>query len=253
MKEKFKLIFFIKISTFILLTWGYHLKNEVGKYNIYLDEKCDVDGKLGPTTYRLLAKYKKENCSSTVRINEVIPNNGTYEKKDTYYNEKIVKGKNIRTNKYSLNNGGDYKVPRRSKSSTCIGRNSYSGKRTFDKIYYKNIVRNATIADFNSLKKGIKKKQFWIFTLSIFYVVNGILLYFLNKIPYLKEIVFDVTLLDNKLYSSYGGFFVLTFIVIIVVFYLYRISVKQIKVTHKKSRLNNTTYPSLHKTVIFNK
>ncbi|SBT86025.1 Plasmodium exported protein, unknown function [Plasmodium malariae] len=252
MEEKFKLQFFIKIFSFILLTWINHFNNNMSSFNKYLDEKYDNIRKLGQITYRLLAKRKQMKRPYTIWINDVIPNNGKYIKKDIYNNEKINEEKNILADKVSLKSAENYKLPRRNESSMYIRGNLYCKKRIFDKIYYKNIVRNSWIKDFISLKEDIKLKLLGIFILGSFHVLVGITLIVLGKLGYLDD-VNNVIRLFNKIGLFVVLFYILTFVVAVAMLFIQRRVVKYLKALEKKYDINNTAYPSLRKVVKYNK
>ncbi|KAI4833756.1 uncharacterized protein MKS88_000316 [Plasmodium brasilianum] len=252
MEEKFKLQFFIKIFSFLILTWINHFNNNMSSFNKYLDKNYDNNRKLGQITYRLLAKRKQMKCPYTVWMDDVIPNNGKYIKKDIYNNEKINEEKNILEDKGSLKSGKNYKLPRRTESSMYIRGNSYCKKRIFDKIYYKNIVRNSWIKDFISLKEDIKLKLLGIFILGSFHVLVGITLIVLGKLGYLDD-VNNVMCLFNKISLFVVLFYILTFVVAVAMFFIQRRVVKYLKALEKKYDINNTAYPSLRKVAIYNK
>ncbi|SBS93762.1 Plasmodium exported protein (Pm-fam-a like), unknown function [Plasmodium malariae] len=188
----------------------------------------------------------------TIWINDVIPNNGRCIKKDIYNNEKINEEKNILADKVSLKSTENYKLPRRTESSMYIRGNLYCKKRTFDKIYYKNIVRNSWIKDFIYLKEDIKLKLLGIFILGSFHVLVGITLIVLGKLEYLDD-VNKVILLFNKIGLFVVLFYILTFVVAVAMLFIHRRVVKYLKVLEKKYDINNTAYPSLRKVVKYNK
>ncbi|KAI4833788.1 uncharacterized protein MKS88_000208 [Plasmodium brasilianum] len=140
MKRKFKLLFFIKIETFIFLTrmCQYFCK--------YLDEKEISDKKSCTRTYRLLAMHNKEMCLNSVWKKEDILNNGDYEKKHISNNKRVSKGKNKLRNECTSINSRAYKQAWKSKSSVYNSVNTYSGKRMLDKIYYKNVLVGVALA-----------------------------------------------------------------------------------------------------------
>ncbi|SBT00401.1 Plasmodium exported protein (Pm-fam-a like), unknown function [Plasmodium malariae] len=220
-------------------------------FNKYVCEKLDIDGKLGIITYRLLAKYKQGRRSNTVWIKENISSKVKCDKKDRY-NEKTTKGKNIQTDKCSLNCGEDYKIPKSIKPCMYKGRNLYGEKRVFDKILYKNTVRDVTKDDFKFLRERIKVKLFGIFILGSFQILVGIILLVLGNLGYL-EVIDKVLLISNNRFLSGLVFIMFTLIVGAVMFYLHRIFEKYLKALEKKSDLHNTMYPSLHIVVKYNK
>ncbi|KAI4833987.1 uncharacterized protein MKS88_000287 [Plasmodium brasilianum] len=252
MEENFKLLIFTKTFMFMLLTWIFHFNDDLGNFYTYFYKNYSFDGKLCTITYRLLAKHKQGKCSNTKWINEVIPNNGKYKQKDTYNSEKITKRKSIRIDKCSPKCGENYKLPKRNESSMYIRGNLYCKKRIFDKIYYKNIVRNEAIEDFKFLKESIKVKLFGIFILGSFHILVGIALLVLRKLKYL-DVIDSVFPISGHSVLSAMLFLILTFVVEAAILYLNKKVLKYIKTLEKKSDIHNTAYPSLHKVVIYKK
>ncbi|SBT00792.1 Plasmodium exported protein, unknown function [Plasmodium malariae] len=108
MKVKSKLLLFIKIETFLILTWIYHFNSESNICK-YLYEKDVIDEKLCTRNYRLLAKYRKEKCLNIAHEKKDIPYNGEYEKKHITKNGRVSKGK--------------IKLPRECTSHNSVGYN----------------------------------------------------------------------------------------------------------------------------------
>ncbi|SBS98219.1 Plasmodium exported protein (Pm-fam-a like), unknown function [Plasmodium malariae] len=160
--------------------------------NEYLYKKYIADIKIVTRSYRLLGKHKQEKCSDIVYIKGDIPTIREYRKLNTYNSTKVTKGINKKQNECSLYNAGGYEYGERSKNSVHYGRNSKLGKRKFDKIYYRNTLRNSTIADFKFLRDVTKQKAVLICILMSFHAIIGILLSFLIPI---KKLSIDLDLM----------------------------------------------------------
>ncbi|SBT85604.1 Plasmodium exported protein, unknown function [Plasmodium malariae] len=226
---------------FIFLIWICHFDNDMSIDNEYLYKKYFADIKKVTRSYRLLGKHKKEKCSDIVHIKGDIPTIREYQKLNTYNSIKVNKGINKKQNECSLFNAGGYEHGGRIKNSVHYGRNSKLGKKKFDKIYYRNTLRNSTIADFKFLRDVTKQKAVLICILLSFHAISGILLCFLNP---------DKTLGNISVFwynRAFVGYYIFTFIVILSFIYLFRIIAKYIKIINKKCEIHNTAYPSISK------
>ncbi|SBT88052.1 Plasmodium exported protein, unknown function [Plasmodium malariae] len=175
MKVKSKLLLFIKIETFLILTWIYHFNSEVSNICKYLYEKDVIDEKLCTRNYRLLAKYRKEKCLNIAHEKKDIPYNGEYEKKHITKNGRVSKGKIKLPRECTSHNSVGYNQVGENKSSVNNKVNNYSGKRTLDKIYYKNVLRYCTNSDFKFIKKYIQRKDSEFFVLFIVHLIVGVI------------------------------------------------------------------------------
>ncbi|KAI4839845.1 hypothetical protein MKS88_001748 [Plasmodium brasilianum] len=239
MERKIKINFLFKIFTFIFLIWICHFDNDMSIDNEYLYKKYITDIKIVTRSYRLLGKHKQEKCSDIVYIKGDTPTIKEYQKLNTYNSKKVTKGINKKQNECSLYNARGYEHGGRSKNSVPYGRNSQLGKRKFDKIYYRNTLRNSTIADFKFLRNVTKQKAVLICILLSFHAINGILLCFLKPDKTLGNIFthWDI--------GVYVGFSIFTYIVILSFIHLFILMAMYIKIIHKKREINNTAYPSL--------
>ncbi|SBT86388.1 Plasmodium exported protein, unknown function [Plasmodium malariae] len=244
MERKIKLNFLFKIFMFIFLIWICHFDNDMSIDNEYLYKKYFADIKKVTRSYRLLGKHKKEKCSDIVHIKGDIPTIREYQKLNTYNSIKVNKGINKKQNECSLYNAGGYEHGGRSKNSVHYGRNSKLGKRKFDKMYYRNTLRNSTIADFKFLKDVTKEKAVLICVLLSYHAVSGIILSFLIPTQNVKG-----KIMISKLwyYGEIVAFSIFTFIVILSFIYLFRFIAKYIKIINKKREIHNTAYPSISK------
>ncbi|SCN12417.1 Plasmodium exported protein, unknown function [Plasmodium malariae] len=245
MEEKNKLPFYIKICTLLLLTWICNFYNELSIYYKCLDKNND-NIILFTRIYRLLAKHKQEKCSNIAWMMEEKQNNGGYEKKFKYNNENVLKGKNKMRNECSLDNAQSYGQSRRSKSSARNRENSYFNKRLLDKIYYKNKVRDATIADFKFLYRDISKKLYMIWALFSFIVLYATSLLLIKYLVSEKILQIDIKFpysLDLICLLIYG------IIAVGAMIYLGRKVLRNVKFTYNKDDINNTAYPSSRKLI----
>ncbi|KAI4840211.1 hypothetical protein MKS88_001569 [Plasmodium brasilianum] len=242
MEQKNKLLFCIKIATFIFLSWVCHFSNDVKKFNIFLDESYKLPTKLGTRTYRLLTKYKRNRDSDVVFLKEKIPANEKYKGKDTFRSEGLTRGSN-KTCKSTPHNSVYYETYRKNKSCVCTRRDSYIGKRIFDKIYYKNSVRCATNSDFKILKRCILNKLHILPAFSLlflpFVIVQLASIRYNESTKFIKFITSDEWNLAINVICI-----ILTFIFILTTIYVFRKVEKYNKMLHIKSRMNNRNYCS---------
>ncbi|KAI4835524.1 hypothetical protein MKS88_004734 [Plasmodium brasilianum] len=108
MVHKIKLLFSIKISTFILLTWMYHFNSELCTFNKSVDKSYKLSETLDIRCYRILAKYKQHNDSNNVYSKETFTNNEENNQKEIYKNEMCRKRKSIQSNRSMLNKAQYY-------------------------------------------------------------------------------------------------------------------------------------------------
>ncbi|SBS99568.1 Plasmodium exported protein (Pm-fam-a like), unknown function [Plasmodium malariae] len=213
--------------------------------NEYLYKNYIADIEIVTRSYRLLGTHKQEKCSDIVYIKGDIPTIREYQKLNTYNSIKVTKGINKKQNECSLYNAGGYEHGGRSKNSVHYGRNSKLGKRKFDKIYYRNTLRNSTIADFKFLRNVTKQKAVLICILLSFHAISGILLSFLIPTDTLRNGKIVISKLWN--FGATVGFSTFTYIVILSFIHLFSLIAKYMKIIHKKREINYTAYPSLSK------
>ncbi|KAI4841138.1 hypothetical protein MKS88_000373 [Plasmodium brasilianum] len=148
MKQKIKPLLFIKIVTFIILSWIYQFDVYLSIHNKSLYECYSYRRKMYTTNYRLLAKYKQDRDLSFFCLKEDSPNGVNY-KEDISSNEEGEVGKkkhingslstNARRNKKSL------------KNKSCIfetKKYSHLEKKIFKELDYVDFLKsNRTISD----------------------------------------------------------------------------------------------------------
>ncbi|KAI4839112.1 hypothetical protein MKS88_002628 [Plasmodium brasilianum] len=158
MEQKIKFPFFIKIFTFIVLSWIYHYYSDV----IYLGElfyKKNFDKKLERTTQRTLAKYNQDKITCNIMLKEEIPSNERLEEKDIVNNEKGGTGcknhsyvsltKNTKRYKQSKkNNSGIFET----KKYSCFE------KKIFKELDYIDYLKNNRTINNKVYKKIMCKK-----------------------------------------------------------------------------------------------
>ncbi|KAI4840245.1 hypothetical protein MKS88_001603 [Plasmodium brasilianum] len=158
MEKKTKLLLFIIIPAFIVLNWTCHFNND-SMFNKYIDENYEYAGKLDSITYRLLAKYKKDNDSYVLCLKGDLPNNIVNEKRDVTYNDSVVVAKNKQICRNALNNSAGHKQDKRSKS--CVfetKRYSHMEKKIFKELDYMDFLQNSRTISDKIYKKIIFKK-----------------------------------------------------------------------------------------------
>ncbi|SBT85817.1 fam-l protein [Plasmodium malariae] len=172
MEQKFKLLIFINISLFILLTWIYHSDDDVSEPYKSPDENCKHSNKLNIRNYRLLSKCKHNNDTFIVSLNEVNSNNRMNEKKDIYSNEQIYAELKRKPNRSSSNNMEFSKKGKKNKS--CIfetKKYSRMEKKIFKELNYLDFLKNNRTIRNNTYQKIIRKKYGFRITLPILFVL----------------------------------------------------------------------------------
>ncbi|SCN12479.1 fam-l protein [Plasmodium malariae] len=158
MKQKIKPLLFIKIVTFIILSWIYQFDVYLSMHNKSLNECYNHRRKIYTTNYRLLAKYKQDRDLSFFCLKEESPNGVNY-KEDISSNEEGEVGKkkhingslstNARRNKKSLNN------------KSCIfetKKYSHLEKKIFKELDYVDFLKNSRTISDKIYKKILLKK-----------------------------------------------------------------------------------------------
>ncbi|SBT85457.1 fam-m protein [Plasmodium malariae] len=108
MNQKIMLFLFIKISTFILLTWVYDFYSELSTFNKIIDKNYNLSKKLDTRNYRLLAKYKLNSHSNNMCLKEIFEDNEENKQRDLSNNEKWIKEKNKQSSRNLLNKAQYY-------------------------------------------------------------------------------------------------------------------------------------------------
>ncbi|SBS94146.1 Plasmodium exported protein (Pm-fam-a like), unknown function [Plasmodium malariae] len=168
MEQKIKLFLIIKIAALIVLIWTYHL-NDNKTLNKYLVDNCNITRKLDTIKYRLLAKYKQDNCSNTAVLKEDTQYNRECEKKNVSSYKIWTNEKKKIHNRNLLNKAKYYTEVVDYNNGMFDGKHFHFEKKWIKKKDYDNFVeKNRRIHDI-ALKKinfrsyGFGVTQFFIF------------------------------------------------------------------------------------------
>ncbi|KAI4834084.1 uncharacterized protein MKS88_000227 [Plasmodium brasilianum] len=161
MKKRIKLLLFIKIAEFVLLSGICHFKNCVSIFKNSVDDKCIHGKKMDERIYRILAKYKHDKDSNLVCLKEDILN---YEKqlreKKKWSNG--ISPMNIRGHKQHM------------KNKSCVfetKKYSHMEKKVFKELDYIDFLQNnKTISD-KIFRKIVFKKYRVRIILPLFLVI----------------------------------------------------------------------------------
>ncbi|SBS91838.1 Plasmodium exported protein (Pm-fam-a like), unknown function [Plasmodium malariae] len=102
------LFLFIKISTFILLTWIYDFYSEQSTFNKIIDKNYNLSKKLDTRNYRLLARYKLNSHSYNVCLKKKLEDSEANKQRDLSNNERRIKEKNKQSSRNLLNKAQYY-------------------------------------------------------------------------------------------------------------------------------------------------
>ncbi|SBT85947.1 fam-l protein [Plasmodium malariae] len=182
MEQKFKLLLFSKVFTFILLSWIYHFYIYKSTHNKSFVEYCKNHRKLYIRNYRLLAKYNNDKDSSVVCLKKEIPV-GVNNKNDITYIEKESTTKNKASNRYAPRNARGNKKCMKNKS--CIfemKKYSHLEKKIFKELDYVDFLKkNKTISD-KIYKKIIRKKCGLRFALPLLLILVLLVSFILDNV-----------------------------------------------------------------------
>ncbi|KAI4837496.1 hypothetical protein MKS88_003972 [Plasmodium brasilianum] len=169
MERKYRLLIFIKITSFIILTWTYNFKRDLNTFNETFFAIYKLTGKLNIRTYRLLKNYTHDTNLNTVEIKEGISNSAVNISKDFSNNERECIRKKKPSNRDILNNDGNNKKSMKN-NSPIYGTKTYSyfEKRIFNKLDNTEFLKkNKTFTD-RTYKKIKFKKRRQRFSLGLF-------------------------------------------------------------------------------------
>ncbi|KAI4839220.1 hypothetical protein MKS88_001764 [Plasmodium brasilianum] len=158
MERKIKTLLFIKIYAFVFISWICHFYTYMSKQNKYLVECYNHHRKIYARNYRLLAKYKQDNDSFIVCLEEEIPNR-LNDKKNISNSEKLVSGEKKQSNRsFPINVKGHKKYMKNKSWIFETKQYSHMEKKIFKELDYVDFLKNnRTISD-NTYKKIIYKK-----------------------------------------------------------------------------------------------
>ncbi|KAI4836247.1 hypothetical protein MKS88_004035 [Plasmodium brasilianum] len=158
MEQKFTSFLYIKISTFIILTWICHFYIYMSRQSKSLVECYNQHRRLYAKNYRLLAIYKQDKDSSNVYLKKEIPNR-VNNIDDIFNNEKYSSGKTKQLNGSSQGNKRRHQKVVKNKSCTFETKKySHLEKKVFKELDYVDFLKNnKTISDKIYKKIMIKK------------------------------------------------------------------------------------------------
>ncbi|KAI4841347.1 hypothetical protein MKS88_000588 [Plasmodium brasilianum] len=159
MKQKIKLLLFIKIVEYMSSTWILRFNNHMINYNNYLEKNYIFSRTLCVRNCRLLENCKKRNNSNIMDLTDDMSQNGEYENRNIYYNEKGASTKNKRSNRNSLNNASEQKQITKNKSSIFETKKySHLEKKIFKELVYMDFLKNSRTLNDRIYKNIIIKK-----------------------------------------------------------------------------------------------
>ncbi|KAI4838037.1 fam-m protein [Plasmodium brasilianum] len=195
MDQNIKLLLFIKISTFILLTWIYYINSElVQLYNLKCtfnkspDKNYNLSKRFDKKSYRILAKYKQNKDSNDIYLKEIFENNGENKKRNIFNNENCRTGKNKQSNRNLLNKAQYYIDVIDYNNGMFDGKNFHFEKKWLKKRDYDEFRKQKRRSGEIALKK-IKFRSYGLgITIFSFFLFLGIGLAVLPKLPFLKGV-----------------------------------------------------------------
>ncbi|SBT86377.1 fam-l protein [Plasmodium malariae] len=159
MEKYIKSFLFFKIATFILLTWIVHFNVDQCSFSKFLDESWKYRRKFYINTYRLLAKYKRDNASNDVGLKEEIPNHTVKEEKYVCNNGWGTSGKKVKSCKSSSMYVVGHKPTMKNKSNIFETKKySHLEKKIFKELDYMDFLKNNRTLSERIYYKIIRKK-----------------------------------------------------------------------------------------------
>ncbi|SCN12005.1 fam-l protein [Plasmodium malariae] len=153
------ILLFIKILTFILLTWICNFYNDMNTLNKYLDERCSFRRKLNSRKYPLLAQYKQGKDLCIANSKEEIPGNEVIKQNNISNNKKGANGKHKQSCRSSLY---VQKYGKNVDQNKCIipKTKKYSDyeQKIFKELDYNDYLKNIKIIEDKEYKKVKRKK-----------------------------------------------------------------------------------------------
>ncbi|KAI4840243.1 hypothetical protein MKS88_001601 [Plasmodium brasilianum] len=193
MYKKIKLLLFIKINAFLLLSWTFPFNNVNTSIN-FLNENYNLAGKLSKSNYRLLGKYKHDKDSSIVTLKEDTLNNRVRTKNHIYNDKKETKGKHKQSNRILLNKAQYYTEFIDYNNGMFDGKHFHFERKFMKKKDYDNFVEKKKRTRDIALKKiKFRSYGFGIATFLIFFLLG-----FGLPISYGYEMVKDATFTPFK-------------------------------------------------------
>ncbi|SBT01755.1 Plasmodium exported protein (Pm-fam-a like), unknown function [Plasmodium malariae] len=134
-------------------------------------------------TYRLLAKYKQDNNSSSLYLKKGFPINVVHEKKDISNNGKDDSGKKKQPNRCASNIAGDHKPDM--KNNTCTfetKKYSHLEKKIFKELDYTDFLKNNRTINNKVYKRIIRKKYGLRIVLPVFLFLFLLIIFILEVV-----------------------------------------------------------------------
>ncbi|SCN12440.1 fam-m protein [Plasmodium malariae] len=173
MVHKIKLLFFIKIFTFILLTWIYQFNSELCTFNKFGDKNYNPSEKLDTGCYRILAKDKQHNDSNNVYSKEKFTNNEENNQKEIYKNEMFRKRKSIQSNRSMLNKAQYYTEVIDYNNGIFDGKHFHFQKKWIKKKNYDTFLeKKRRICNIALKKIRFRKYRYAVFMLFFFFLLG---------------------------------------------------------------------------------
>ncbi|SBT85808.1 fam-m protein [Plasmodium malariae] len=162
MEQNIKLILYVKIAAFILLTWICHFNNYKLSLNRYFDEYYNNGRKIYIRNSRLLAKPKQELNLNVLSL-----------KKDKPISAKREKGNNKKSNRISLNNARYYTEVVDYNNSMFDGKHFHFEKKWIRKKDYDTFVeKNSRVADIALKKIKFRNYSFGVVIFILFFLLG---------------------------------------------------------------------------------
>ncbi|SBS96046.1 Plasmodium exported protein (Pm-fam-a like), unknown function [Plasmodium malariae] len=172
------------------------------KQNKYLVECYNHHRKIYARNYRLLAKYKQDNDSIIVFLEEEIPNR-VNDKKNISNSEKLVSGEKKQSNgSFPINVRGHKKNMKNKSWIFETKQYSHMEKKIFKELDYVDFLKNNKTISNNTYKKIMYKKCGLRFALPIFLLLILSISFVLDN--FYKYGMFDGLFRLIKKYSGYG-------------------------------------------------
>ncbi|SBT85886.1 fam-m protein [Plasmodium malariae] len=173
MNQKIMLFLFIKISTFILLTWIYDFYSELSTFNKFIDKNYNLSKKLDTRNYRLLAKYKLNNHSNNVGLKQKFEDNEANKQRDLSNNKVGTNRKNNQSHKCLLNKAQYYTEVIDYNNGMFDGKHfhfqkKWVKKRDFDTF----LAKKKRIGDISLKKIKFRSYKFGIFIFLVFFLLG---------------------------------------------------------------------------------
>ncbi|KNA02389.1 hypothetical protein PVNG_01543 [Plasmodium vivax North Korean] len=166
-----KFLFFMKIASFIILTWIYPYYNNQNSVSKFLENGNELNISLDVRTHRSLAKSEQENALGNIRLKHKTSNNGENHKL-TYINDKntyenVKRGRPNHMEAYLKSYNSRYSKEKGIKKLDCY----------YEKKLFKSLHRISKLAEQKNISKSRIKR--------VIYKKYGLLLFIISLLPLL--------------------------------------------------------------------